>query len=84
MRGMTGDGHHCLEGLAKKWELTAPEALVQTLKRLSYGQSAALIDGLERWWSQPETSATVEGFAAVGLVPAAENGAKENGAKVQD
>lgn len=66
-----------LDALAKKWTVTAPEALVQKLKNLTYGQSAALIDALERWWSQPAPAVTAEGFAAVGLIPAPEGAPEE-------
>lgn len=59
-----------IEQLDKKWSLPDPAGLVQKLRSLSYGQAAALIDALERWWLQPAQSGTAEGFAALGLVPA--------------
>ena len=66
-----------LERLDKKWSIQDPAGLVQKLRPLSYGQAAALIDALERWWSQPSPSGTAEGFAAVGLVPAPEEKSAE-------
>lgn len=49
-----------------RWQVDGP-ALVARLRNLTYGQSLALTDALQRWWSQGEQAATVEGFRMVGL-----------------
>ena len=40
-----------LDGLAAKWAIDGP-ALVARLRGLTYTQSAALVDGAERWWKR--------------------------------
>lgn len=56
------------DGLAGKWEVDG-EALVARLRKLSYMESLAIVDALERWWAQPDDQreATVAGFQAVGF-----------------
>ncbi|RIH81888.1 hypothetical protein [Calidithermus roseus] len=54
------------EGYAEKWQVDGP-VLVARLRNLTYGQTLALTDALQRWWAQGERAATVEGFRAVGL-----------------
>ena len=67
-----------LDRLDTKWQLEDPAGLIEKLRGLSYGQAAALVDALERWWAQPAPAASAEGFAAVGLVPAAADGRAKN------
>jgi|WetSurMetagenome_2_1015567.scaffolds.fasta_scaffold318848_2 hypothetical protein len=38
------------DGYAEKWQVDGP-ALAAKLRSLSYGQTAALVDAVERWWS---------------------------------
>lgn len=39
------------EGLAEKWQIDGPE-LVRKLKNLSFAESCALVDAVERWWNR--------------------------------
>ena len=39
------------DGYAEKWECDGP-ALVTKLRALSYADSAALVDAVERWWNR--------------------------------
>lgn len=41
------------DGLAAKWEVDGP-ALVNKLRGLSYIESAAIVDAVERWWAQDD------------------------------
>lgn len=52
-----------LEGLADKWQVDGP-ALVERLRGLSYCQSLALVDAVERYWQAPDG----EALRRVGLV----------------
>lgn len=57
-----------LEGLDEKWSVDG-HTLLTKLRGLNYAQTVALLDALERWWGGPNAR-TLEGFIAVGLVPA--------------
>lgn len=52
-----------LEGMADKWQVDGP-ALVERLRGLSYCQSLALVDAVERYWQAPDG----EALRRVGLV----------------
>lgn len=39
------------DGYAQKWEVDGP-ALVDKLQKLSYAETAALVDAVERWWNR--------------------------------
>ena len=52
-----------LEGLADKWGVDGP-ALVERLRGLSYCQTLAVVDAVERYWQAPDG----EALRRVGLV----------------
>ena len=56
------------EGYGQKWGVDI-EVLVSKLRALSFAQTMALVDALERWWQDGKREATSAGFAAVGLQP---------------
>lgn len=57
------------DGYAEKWDVDGP-ALVARLRALTPGQSMAVVDAVERWWSLENRNqlSRTESLRAVGLI----------------
>lgn len=56
-----------LDNLCEKWDCQR-EVIVDLLRDLSYCQSLAVVDAVERWWLLPDKSDRRQSLRAVGLL----------------
>jgi hypothetical protein len=56
-----------LDKLDTKWKIDGP-ALVAKLRELTYTQSLAICDAVERWWNLPADNRTTNSLYKVGLL----------------